>query len=67
MALQFFPQIGHGEFGILGLRRQMGPGVAEIVEHDPAEHAVVVENESSFLGPKDEVVVLRDGMGRGID
>ncbi len=67
MALQFFPQIGYGEFGILRLRRQVGPGVAEIVEHDPTEHAVVVENESSFLGSKDEVVVLRDGMVRGID
>jgi hypothetical protein len=67
MALQFFAQIGHGEFGILGLRRQVGPRVAEIVEHDAAEHTVVVENESGFLGPKDEVIVLRDGVGGGID
>ena len=49
---------GQGEFGILGLRREVSPGILVIVEHDASEHAVVVEDQRGLFGPENEVVVF---------
>ncbi|MFT7173376.1 MAG: hypothetical protein ACI9NQ_001596 [Paracoccaceae bacterium] len=68
VAFDEFSDAGEGEFGILGLWREVGPGVGAVVEHDAAEHAVIVENEGGFGGAEDEMVVFVDfvigGSGR---
>ncbi len=58
MAFDQFADAGEGEFGILGLGWKVGPGIFAIVEHDAAEHAVVVKNEGRIGGAEDEVVVF---------
>lgn len=48
------------------MRGELGPGVGGVVEHDAAEHAVVIEDEGGFGGVEDEVVVaLALVVGRG--
>lgn len=58
VAFDEFANAGEGEFGILGLGREIGPGIGAVVEHDAAEHAVVIEDEGGFGGAEDEVIVL---------
>lgn len=58
MALDELADAGQGEFGVLGLRREVGPWVFAIVEHDAAEHAVVVKHEGCFGRAENEVIVL---------
>lgn len=58
VAFDEFADAGEGELGILGLGREIGPGIGAVVEHDAAEHAVVVENEGGAAGAEDEVVVF---------
>lgn len=62
MAFDELANAGEGEFGILGLGRKVGPGISAVVQHDAAEHAVVVKDEGGFGGAEDEVVVLLDFM-----
>ena len=68
VALDELANAGEGEFGILGLGRKVGPGIGAVVQHDAAEHAVVVKDEGGLAGAEDEVVVLMDfvvGYGSG--
>lgn len=58
VAFDEFTNAGEGEFRILRLGRELGPGIGAVVEHDPAKHAVVVENEGGLVGPDDEVIVF---------
>lgn len=58
MAFDELADAGEGKFGILWLGWEIGPGVSAVVEHDAAEHTVVIENESCFGSAEDEVVVL---------
>jgi len=62
VAGHFFPKVGDGKAGVLRLGREFGPRVGEVVEHDAAEHAVVIENEGGFRGAQDEVVVFLYGV-----
>lgn len=62
MAREFLPNIGKGELRVLRLRGEFGPRIENIVQHDAAEHAVVVEYECGLLGAEDEVVVLYLGV-----
>jgi len=65
VSLDEFAHAGEGEFGVLGLRREVGPRGGAIVEHDAAEHAVVIKNEARFSGAEDEVIVFLDLVVRG--
>ncbi len=40
-----FTDMGEGEFGVLWLGGELGPGVFTVVEHDAAEHTVVIKDE----------------------
>lgn len=43
---------------ILGLGRELGPGIGLVVNHDASEHAVVIEDEGGPTGLQDEMIVL---------
>lgn len=58
MSFDEFANAGEGEFGILWLGREFGPGVGAVMEHDAAEHPVVVEDEGSVGCPEDEMIVF---------
>ena len=58
VSLDEMTDASEGKLGVLWLRGKIGPRIGAVVEHDPAKHAVVIEDKRGMGGTEDEVVVF---------